>query len=90
VIASARLAASITAKPASGKADDMKAEFSVRTPPAKVLRTCTGTPATPKGAALFQFRVVGVSCIADVFGCAFISRAVAISNRHEFRHLEFP
>jgi hypothetical protein len=25
----------------------MKAEFSVRTPPAKVLRTCAGAPATP-------------------------------------------
>jgi hypothetical protein len=42
-----------------------------------------------QGSACFQFRVVGVSCVADVFGCAFISCAVAISNRHEFRHLEF-
>jgi hypothetical protein len=42
-----------------------------------------------QGSAFFQFRVVGVSCVADVFGCAFISCAGAISNRHEFRHLEF-
>ena len=46
-IASARSAASITAKPATGKADDMKAEFSVPTPAASGLRTCTGAPATP-------------------------------------------
>jgi hypothetical protein len=33
-IASARSAASITAKPATGRADDMKAKFSVRMPAA--------------------------------------------------------
>ena len=38
-IASARSAASITAKPATGNADDMKAEFSVLTPAASGLRT---------------------------------------------------
>jgi hypothetical protein len=39
--------------------------------------------------AFLYLGVVGVSRVANVFGRAFISRAVAISNRHEFRHLEF-
>jgi hypothetical protein len=46
-IASARSAASITAKLATGKGDDMKAEFSVVTPAASGLRTYTGAPAAP-------------------------------------------
>ena len=45
--------ASINAKPATGKADDMKAEFSVLTPAASGLRTCTGAPATPINAPRF-------------------------------------
>ena len=46
-ISSARSAASITANPAIGRAEDMKAASFVTTPESSGLRTSTGAPVTP-------------------------------------------
>jgi hypothetical protein len=79
-IASERSAASITAKPATGKGDDMNGPE-----PRSVRIAYLHGPAsdTHQSPALPQLFVVCMSGIANLWCGALISRAIAVSDRHE-------
>jgi hypothetical protein len=79
--ASANVAASITANPATGSAQDMKEPVFVTTFFASVFRTCTGVPAAPIRMPASRNRVMGVRCVANGCVCAVVPAAVPVSDR---------
>lgn len=79
-------AASIMAKPAVGRADDMNAPFMVSTPSASGLRTWTGGPAIPIMAPRTAICVLNVRGVSHAVGRPLVTGYVAISNCDEPGH----
>ena len=89
--ASARLAASITIKPATGSAELMNGPFVVADLHGVGIAHLDRCPRDGHQRAIRpQLLIVGMGGVSDGRGRAVVTVAVPISDRHEFRHRSLP